>query len=94
MFEIGENVLVFLVSGYEPYAVVGRVVRTIALDGAELADAVQVIWCNNAQWGKLAAGDKAVRRESQQHMRQVGTTKFAGCRDARPWAGKLPEVAP
>lgn len=93
MFETGDLVLVFLVSGYSPMAIVGRVVRPIGLEGAELADAVHARQCDGAQWGKLAEGDKEVRRAAQQHYRYIGVTKFAGCRDFRPWIGCLPEAS-
>lgn len=92
MFETGDLVLVFLVSGYSPMAIIGRVVRPIGLEGAELADAIHARHCTGPEWGKLAEGDEAVRRATQQYYRHIGTTKFAGCRDVRPWIGELPEV--
>lgn len=94
MFEIGDNVLVFLVSGYWPAAFIGRVEKIYGLEGAELSDAVLCEWCDGGRWGDAADGSAAVRNSMQEHLRYHGVVRFAGCRSARPWVGAIPAVAP
>lgn len=93
MFELGENVLVFLVSGYNPIAYVGRVSRIIGPEGAELENTHHITWCDGAEWAKLAGGDIELRRQTQRYYRRAGIVRFAGCRDARHWFGELPKIS-
>lgn len=93
MFELGDHVLVTLVSGYNPAKYIGRVSRLIGAEGCELEDCVMVKRCPRAKWGKLADGDSETRQASAEYYEHAGTIRFASCAYWQTWAGDLPTAA-
>ena len=84
---VGECYLVFLPFGL---AYVGRFVAPVGLTGGEFEGVSNVHDTNNqANWGKLAGGDKAARKAAD-FRKFAGVATFPTILAAHPWAGELP----
>jgi hypothetical protein len=90
VFELEEQVLVALPSGYAPYVFCGRVKRLLGPYGAVLEDAVLIPFSgNNATWAGLASGDKQMRQAARYRVYK-GEVRFSHAAYATAWVGKLP----